>query len=73
LDGEESQPCSADPQHPPECSRCIYRIYEEISTKGLFIMFENNWWLHLKIFGLDIEMPREAGRDEPRVLIKENV
>ena len=36
-------------------------------------MFENSWWLHLRICGLDVEMPREAGRDEPRELIKENV
>jgi len=42
-------------------------------NKGLFIMFENSWWLHLRISRLDVEMPREAGRDEPRELIKENV
>jgi hypothetical protein len=36
-------------------------------------MFENSWWLHLRISELDVEMPREAGRDEPRELIKENV
>jgi hypothetical protein len=42
-------------------------------NKGLFIMFENSWWLHLRISGLDVEMLRGAGRDEPLELIKENV
>ena len=36
-------------------------------------MFENSWWLHLRSSGLDVEMPREAGRDEPLELIKESV
>jgi len=42
-------------------------------NKGLFIVFENSWWLHLRISKLFVEMPREAGQDEPRKLIKENV